>query len=77
MIDYIGVFNFQVKGEHLYYLDDSSNSLSVIKMNLTNKQQELLLENVSPTKLTIVENGIYYTHIKSHSSDIFRTFDQD
>jgi hypothetical protein len=77
MIDYIRIFNFQVKDEHLYYLDNSSNSLNVIKMNLTNQQQELLLENVSPTKLTIVENGVYYTHMKSHSSDIFRTLNQD
>ncbi|MFT6834934.1 MAG: transcriptional activator of cad operon [Francisellaceae bacterium] len=77
MIDYNRIFNFQVKDEHLYYLDNSSNSLNVIKMNLTNQQQESLLENVSPTKLTIVENGVYYTHMKSHSSDIFRTRNQD
>lgn len=73
MIDYNRIFNFQVKDEHLYYRENSPKSLNVIKKHLTSQQSELFLESEYPTKLSIVTNGVYYTHIQSHSSDIFRT----
>jgi len=77
MIDYNRTFNFQVKNEHLYYLENSPKSLNVIKIHVTGQQSQLFLESEYPTKLSIVDNGAYYTHMKSHSSDIFRTLAQD
>jgi transcriptional activator of cad operon len=77
MIDYNRIFNFQVKNGYLHYLENSPKLLNVLKINLTSQQSELLLESEYATKLSIVENGVYYTHMKSHSSDIFRTQRQD
>jgi len=76
MIDYNRIFNFEVKGDYLYYLDNSPKSINIIKTHLTSQQSELILQSEYPTKLSTVENGVYYTHIKSHNSDIFRTLNQ-
>lgn len=76
MIDYNRIFNFEVKGDYLYYLDDSAKSIKIIKTHLTKQQSELISQSDYPTKLSIAGSGVYYTHIKSYDSDIFRTLNQ-
>jgi DNA-binding winged helix-turn-helix (wHTH) protein/Tol biopolymer transport system component len=73
MIDHNRVFNFQTKDGYLYYRPESSLSLNVIKKNLNTQQSELFLESEYLTKMSIVTSGVYYTHMKGQSSDIFRT----
>jgi hypothetical protein len=73
MIDHNRVFNFQIKDGYIYYRPEPFQSLNVIKKDLSTQQTELFLESEYRTKMSITTNGIYYTHMKSQSSDIFRT----
>ncbi|MFT5757250.1 MAG: transcriptional activator of cad operon [Alteromonadaceae bacterium] len=75
MIDYHRIFNFEVNNNHLYFWKNTSTTVKIFKKNIATFEQEQMLINNLPGKLSITAQGIYFTHLKNQSSDIFKTID--